>query len=246
VITLDRVDERGKKMYWLFLLSALVIAYLAGSLNFAIIVSVLLGKADIRTMGNRNPGTANTARNLGKGWGAVVFLGDVGKVVVPLIVAEEIYFHSGTFTGTAGLMLITMAAILGHRKPIFFGFKGGGGLATTIGAFGFFGLAELLIAMLIGVTAGMMLFRNREFKLGRWIAMLIIFLTPLTHLVFALILETPVGGVLRFGGRYWPNVAAVAILAVYVFLSNIGTAVETIRSQKNNKASPPVDQSPDT
>ena len=234
-------------MYWLFLLSALVIAYLAGSVNFAIIVSVLLGKEDIRTVGNKNPGTANIARNFGKAWGAVVFLGDVAKVVVPLIVAEEIYFHSGTFEGTGGLMLIAMAAILGHRKPVFFRFAGGGGLATTLGAFAFFGLFELLIAMFIGAGAGMILFKNREYKLGRWTAMLIIFLTPVTNLVFALILKTPVGGLLRFGGLYWPRIGAIAILAVYVFLSNLATAFETIRSGKKNSASiPPVDHSADT
>lgn len=221
-------------MYWLFLASALIVAYLAGSVNFAIIVSSLLGKTDIRTVGNLNPGTANIARNLGKGWGTVVFLGDVAKAVVPLIIAEELYFHFGTVEGTTGLMLMGMAAILGHRKPLFFGFKGGGGLATTIGVLTFFGPLEMIIAMLAGAGAGMFLFRNRQFKLGRWVAMLIILLTPVAHLVAALTVDTRIGGVVRFGGRDWERIVAVALLTAYIFLSNIVTVIETIRSQRLN------------
>ena len=217
-------------MYWVFLASAVVVAYLAGSLNFAIIVSTLLGRADIRTVGNLNPGTANIGRNLGKGWGAVVFLGDVAKAVLPLIIAEQLYFHFGTFEGTAALMLIGMTAILGHRKPLFFGFKGGGGLATTIGVLMFFGPLEMLISMLIGAGAGALLFRNRDFKFGRWIAMLIILLAPVTHLVFALSMDSRIGGVIGLGGREWERIIAVALLAVYIFLSNLTTASHTIRS----------------
>jgi len=233
-------------MYWVFLMSSLVVAYLAGSVNFAIIISALLGKADIRTMGNRNPGTANIGRNFGRGWGAVVFLGDIAKVVVPLVIAERIYFHFGTYESSAGLMLIAMSGILGHRKPVFFGFAGGGGLATTIGAFGFFGPIELVIAMLIGAGAGGFLFKNREFAFGRWVAMLIILLTPVAHLVSSLVLMVPVAGVLRFGGHPWHEIVAVALLAFYAFLSNIRTALETIRSGQKNVKDSQVDDSQDT
>ncbi len=225
-------------MYWLFLLSAMVVAYLAGSLNFAIVVSTLLGKKDIRTLGNLNPGTANVGRNLGKGWGAVVFFGDVGKAVIPLIIAEDLYFHLGTPEGILGLMLMGMAAILGHRKPIFFGFRGGGGLATTLGVLGFFGPVELLISMLVGAGVGTLLFRNREFKFGRWVSMLIILLTPLVHLLFAFLVDIKIGGVIRFGGRSWDRIIAVGLLAAYVFLSNLSTVFETVRPPSR-----PVDHS---
>ena len=234
-------------MYWMFLFSALIVAYVSGSVNFAIIISTFLGKGDIRTMGNLKPGTANIGRNLGRGWGTVVFFGDVAKVVVPLIIAEEVYFNIETYEGTAALMLIAMAAILGHRKPLFFGFKGGGGLATTIGAFAFFGLIELSIAMLVGAGAGMLLFGKREYRFGRWVAMLIILLTPVTHLVCALIIERPLAGALHFGGRNWPLIAAVAILSMYVFLSNMGTILQTINSQRvKDSSASPVDHSQDT
>jgi acyl-phosphate glycerol 3-phosphate acyltransferase len=227
-------------MYWLFLLSGMIVAYLVGSANFAIIVSTIVGETDIRTVGNLNPGTANIGRNLGKGWGTIVFLGDVSKVVVPLIIAEDLYFNFGTFTGTAGLMLMGMAAILGHRKPIFFKFSGGGGLATTIGVLAFFGPVELFIAMILGAGLGTMLFRNKEFKVGRWMAMFIILLAPVVHLVLAFIFETRIGGVLGLGGFDPARIGAVGVLAMYIFVSNIGTVIVSVRA---GTRSDPVDQS---
>jgi hypothetical protein len=93
---------------------------------------------------------------------------------------------------------------------------------------------EILISMLIGAGAGIFLFKNREFKFGRWVAMLIILLTPVTHLVTAFIVDTRLGGVIRFGGRDWERIVAVTLLAVYIFLSNLSTTFETIRANKMN------------
>ena len=229
-------------MYWLLLGTGVLVAYLAGSINFAIIISTLTQKTDIRTVGNLNPGTANIGRNLGKGWGALVFFGDVGKAVVPLVLAEDLYFHFGTFQGIAGLTIMGMAGILGHRKPIFFRFKGGAGLATTMGVMAFFGPAELGIAMLIGAGIGMVIFRGKKFKLGRWIAMLIILLTPVVHLVFFYIFDERVGGVIGVGGTEPALIGAVGVLAVYIFSANIQTVIETVRGAKGSEA---VDQSTD-
>ena len=229
-------------MYWLFLVSGLIVAYLVGSANFAIIISTLTNKTDIRTVGNLNPGTANIGRNLGRGWGALVFFGDVAKAVVPLIIAEDLYFHFGSFPGIAGLTLIGMAGILGHRKPIYFKFKGGGGLATTMGVLAFFGPFELVIAMFTGAGLGTLLFRKKEFKLGRWVAMFIILLTPIVHLVFALSFDTRIGGVIGIGGVEPERIGAVGVLAVYIFISNIHTIIESIR---NGERPEPVDQSID-
>lgn len=229
-------------MYWLLLSSGVIVAYLAGSINFAIVISTLTMKTDIRTLGNLNPGTANIGRNLGRGWGALVFFGDVAKAVVPLILAEDLYFHFGTFQGIGGLMLMGMAGILGHRKPIFFKFRGGGGLATTMGVMAFFGPAELVIAMLVGAGVGTVIFKGKKFKLGRWVAMLIILLTPVVHLVVFLIFDERVGGVIGLGGNDPALIGAVGLLAVYVFFGNIQTVIETIRNGQGDNL---VDQSPD-
>lgn len=215
-------------MYWVFLASAVIVAYLCGSVNFAIIVSTLVHKGDIRDFGTHNPGTANTARKLGKGWGAVVFFGDIGKAIVPLIIAEELLFSFATFRGCAGLILMAIAAILGHRKPVFFGFRGGGGLATTIGAMGFFIPIELFISLLVGFGIGMMISRSREQRLGRWVAMTIVVVAPVVNLVVNLLFDVGISGRFALGGQEWYQMAGIAILALYVGVTNARLILEVI------------------
>ena len=60
--------------------AALALGYLSGSVNYAILVTRLVLRQDIRELGNKNPGTANVARNVGKGWAALVFFADLLKV----------------------------------------------------------------------------------------------------------------------------------------------------------------------
>ncbi len=118
-----------------------IISYLIGSINPAIILSKLLKKEDIRTQGSGNAGTTNTLRVLGKGPAALVLIIDVLKAVVAVLL--------GTWIGTLGtsaytpeqilalhdyaLMASGIAVILGHNFPIYYGFKGGKGVATSLG-----------------------------------------------------------------------------------------------------------------
>lgn len=113
-----------------------VIGYLAGSLNFAIIISKLLYKKDIRDYGSKNAGMTNTARTFGKGAGILVFVGDFLKPAIPCYVS--MLFVSG-FKNVALCGYITgLAVIIGHIFPLYFGFKGGKGVAAM------FGVATLL------------------------------------------------------------------------------------------------------
>ena len=216
-------------MYWVFLTSALIVSYLAGSVNFAIVVATAARRTDIREVGTRNPGTANVGRNMGRGWGALVFFGDVAKAIVPLVIAEQAYFPLTGIPGTAGLVLMGMAVILGHRKPLFFGFRGGGGLATTLGVLGFFAPLELGISMLLGFVLGMVLFRNKELKLGRWVAMLIILIAPLVALLFSLLVDVPIAGRVSLGGLEWYRVLGMGVLVGYIVASNGKAVLATAR-----------------
>jgi glycerol-3-phosphate acyltransferase PlsY len=216
-------------MYWIFLISGMAIGYLSGSLSFAIIVSTLVGSGDIREVGTKNAGTANVGRTIGKGWGAVVFLGDIGKAIVPLVIAENTYFSMDEFSGVAGLVLMGMAVILGHRKPVYFGFRGGGGLATTLGVMGFFAPFELMVSMAVGFGLGMVLFRNKELKIGRWIPMLIILINPVVCLLLSPANRISISGRIGFGGMEMRVVVGVAALAAYIVVSNAGKIIETIR-----------------
>lgn len=104
------------------------IAYLSGSLCSAIIVSKLFSLPDPRTEGSKNPGATNVLRLSGKKYAAMVFLGDMLKGLLPMLLGHLL----GASTLTLGFT--ALAAVLGHVYPIFFSFKGGKGVATAIGA----------------------------------------------------------------------------------------------------------------
>lgn len=111
----------------------ILIAFLLGSLSSAIIVSKCAGLPDPRTQGSGNPGASNILRIGGKKLAAIVLLGDVLKGWIPVMLAKLF-----------GLSLVSLAwvaffAFIGHLYPIFFGFRGGKGVATALG--GLFALA---------------------------------------------------------------------------------------------------------
>ena len=123
------------------------LSYLLGSIPFALIVSLPQG-VDPRKEGSKNPGATNVARLLGKKWGIITFLGDSLKGVFALFIAylflEKIpYPKELVLAGTA------FFAVLGHLFSIFLKFKGGKGVATTIGVFLVLTPKAMLISLII-------------------------------------------------------------------------------------------------
>jgi glycerol-3-phosphate acyltransferase PlsY len=109
--------------------SLLVIgAYLLGSVSSAILVCRAMGLPDPRTEGSKNPGATNVLRIGGKRAAALSLFGDSLKGLLPLLVAH------GLEASETVLALTAMAAFLGHLYPVFFGFRGGKGVATALGA----------------------------------------------------------------------------------------------------------------
>ncbi len=102
-------------------------SYLAGSLNSAIIVGRLMGLGDIREKGSRNAGTTNMLRVGGKKAAAFTFSGDILKGVI-VVIAAKLFREQ---IGDVAFYLSCFAVILGHNFPIYFGFKGGKGIATS-------------------------------------------------------------------------------------------------------------------
>jgi len=107
----------------------IVAAYAAGSLSSAIIISKLLALPDPRSQGSGNPGATNMLRIGGKKAAAFTLLGDFFKGVLPVLFARTLG------TGFEIQLLVALAAFLGHLYPLFFGFKGGKGIATALGVF---------------------------------------------------------------------------------------------------------------
>lgn len=111
------------------LLVALVIAYLLGSLPFAIIVSKLLGLQDPRQFGSGNPGATNVLRSGHKGAAILTLFGDAFKGWLAVYLAQT-FIPQISYSGFA---LVLIAAFLGHIYSCFLGFKGGKGVATAMG-----------------------------------------------------------------------------------------------------------------
>jgi len=104
-----------------------VFAYLLGSVSSAIIVARLLGLKDPREIGSKNPGATNMLRYGGKTAAVLTLVGDGLKGAVPVLIAQALT-HDVVI-----LALIGLGAFLGHLFPVYFGFRGGKGVATTLG-----------------------------------------------------------------------------------------------------------------
>ncbi len=103
------------------------LAYLTGSVSSAIIVCKMMGLADPRENGSGNPGATNVMRIGGKKAAAITLAGDALKGLLPVLLAKALAVDSLI------LSFVVFAAFLGHLYPIFFGFKGGKGVATSFG-----------------------------------------------------------------------------------------------------------------
>ena len=107
------------------LLLCAVIGYLLGSVSTGILYSRYLGR-DIRTAGSKNAGATNMSRVHGLGPGAITFVGDCAKGILAALIGRWLF-------GQTGAIVAGTCAVIGHNWPLFFGFRGGKGVATCIG-----------------------------------------------------------------------------------------------------------------
>jgi len=108
-----------------------LVAYLIGSLSFAVITSKLFGLPDPRTFGSKNPGATNVLRTGKKAAAALTLLGDSAKGWLAVFLAQR--FAADYGLGDAAIAAVAIAVFLGHIYPVFFGFHGGKGVATALG-----------------------------------------------------------------------------------------------------------------
>ena len=120
-----------------------LLAYLIGSISSAIVVCRIMGLPDPRSSGSNNPGATNVLRLGGKKAAVITLIGDVLKGIIPVLIAKAMSDSSWT------IALSGLAAFLGHLYPIFFGFKGGKGVATAAGVF--IALSGTLTLLLLGI-----------------------------------------------------------------------------------------------
>lgn len=137
---------------------AIILSYLIGAVSFSYLMGQLLKKLDIRDHGSGNAGATNTLRVLGVGPAIIVLLLDCAKGIAAVWVGLLLSGGDPVFAASAGA-----ASVIGHNWPVFFGFRGGKGVATTIGV-----LATLVFwpALIAGITAILSIVITRYVSLG--------------------------------------------------------------------------------
>jgi len=204
----------------LYTLAATLLAYLLGSLSFAVIVSRVMGLNDPRTYGSKNPGATNVLRSGSKAAAVVTLLLDALKGWLPVVLVRWYGRRWGLDDGTVAL--VGLAAFLGHLYPVFFRFQGGKGVATALGVL--FGVDALL-----GLAAGAI-----------WLLMAVVFryssLSSLTAAVAA-----PLVYVLASGTAWYAEtpvllaLVAMAALLVYRHRENIQRLLAGTESRLGQK-----------
>ena len=111
-----------------------VIAYLIGSINFSVIISKKMAGFDVREKGSGNAGSTNVLRTVGKKAAAITLVCDILKGVVSVLIALLVGVIAGESANHAIIVEIAaLAVVIGHTFPVFFGFRGGKGVATSLG-----------------------------------------------------------------------------------------------------------------
>ena len=110
-----------------------LIAYAIGSVNFSVIISKKMAGFDVREKGSGNAGSTNVLRTVGKKAAAITLVCDILKGVVAILVALVIGLFAKESSKAILVEVAALAVVLGHTYPIFFGFRGGKGVATSLG-----------------------------------------------------------------------------------------------------------------
>lgn len=176
--------------YILFIILFATIAYLIGSLSTAIITCKIMGIEDPRKIGSKNPGATNVLRHGGKKAAIITLLGDMLKGLIPVLVFSQ--FQADALT----IALVGLFALLGHIFPIYYGFKGGKGVATFYGVI--LGMNWLVGIIALAIWLGM----AAMVKISSLSALVSVFFTPFILWYFSQSIELT---------------AAVAVMSILVF-----------------------------
>ena len=167
-----------------------VLAYVIGSFSTAIITCKIMGIEDPRTTGSNNPGATNVLRHGGKKAAIITLFGDMLKGLIPVLVVSQLQLEAPV------IALVGLFALLGHVFPVYYGFKGGKGVATYYGVILGMDWQVGLIALAIWLAVAALL------KISSLSALISIFATPFLIWYFSQSIELT---------------AAVALMSIIVF-----------------------------
>ena len=203
----------------MFNVSAVIAAYLIGSLSFAVIVSKYYGMDDPRTYGSGNPGATNVLRSGKKKAAALTLLGDALKGLVAVVLARCL--QDALNLSDITIAAVAVAALVGHMWPLFFGFKGGKGVATALGVL----LALSPVTAL--VCAAIWLVMAFGFKVSSLAALVATVAAPLVAF-----------WLMPYPSWAWATVV-IAVLVLYRHKSNIQNLLQGKEGKIGDKADKP-------
>ena len=171
------------------------LAYLIGSFSSAIVTCKIMGIEDPRNTGSQNPGATNVLRHGGKKAAIITLLGDMLKGLIPVLVVSQLQVYQ-LQTDTLIIALVGLFALLGHIFPVYYGFKGGKGVATYYGVI--LGMNWLVGLIALATWLGM----AAIVKISSLSALVSIFFTPFILWYFSQSVELT---------------SAVALMSILVF-----------------------------
>ncbi len=203
---------------------AALLAYLVGSLSFAVIVSRLMGLADPRTFGSKNPGATNVLRSGSKAAAVVTLLLDAAKGWLPVLLVRWYGEPYGLGNGTVAM--VAFGAFVGHLYPLYFRFQGGKGVATALGVLlglnAWLGLVALLV----------WLFMAAVFRISSLASITAALITPLAYLMGD-------GGLWQSSRPVGAAVVAMCLLLWYRHAGNINRLVKGTEPRLGKKSAGP-------
>lgn len=190
---------------------AVIVCYLLGSVSFSVLLAKSLKGIDIRQHGSGNAGATNTLRVLGKGPAILVLALDVLKGIAAVWIGRWLGGDSAWVASLCGI-----AAIIGHNWPVYFRFRGGKGIATTIGV-----MATLVFfpALYAGIIAILSIVFTRYVSLG---SLIFVFLTPVFLAVTG-----------EFGPYFWASL----VICVFAFWRHRTNIVKIAQGKENKLGS---------
>ena len=203
----------------MFNVSAVIAAYLIGSLSFAVIVSKYYGMDDPRTYGSGNPGATNVLRSGKKKAAALTLLGDALKGLVAVILARCL--QDALNLSDIAIAAVAVAALVGHMWPLFFGFKGGKGVATALGVLLALSPATALVCATIWLVMAF------GFKVSSLAALAATVAAPLVAF-----------WLMPYSSWAWATVV-IAVLVLYRHKSNIQNLLQGKEGKIGDKADKP-------
>ena len=184
-------------------------AYLIGSISFAVIFSKLFSKEDIRSKGSGNAGTTNVMRSVGLLPGLLTFVFDALKGFVACKAGELIFDYISKNSDAVwaapvyGAYICGVACMLGHVFPVFFGFKGGKGVATSVGIF--------LVCCPIAIITGLAVFA---------LGLLVCRIVSLSSLIATIVVVVMSAIFAASGVNILPQIIMSVIMGIIVFLKH--------------------------